>query len=186
MILISEENVKSILDMIEDLVLNSAKIPILNKLIIDEDKLFGLLDELSKNLPQEMSESIEIVENKERILSEADNRAQEMVSSAEMRAKVLVSESEVLKKALLESNNLKHEINKQMDLAKNQVNMEISLAKTEANKEIDIAKSEANKDRELKGNEVNKYADSMLENLENQLTNAISVLRNGRNSLTQS
>lgn len=175
MISISEENVKSILEMIEDLVLNSAKIPILNKLIIDEDKLFGLLDELTKNLPVEMSESIEIVQNKERIMFEANSRATELVSNAEMKASVLVSNSEVLKKALLEVENLKREFNREVEQKQLQVNAEIQQKQIQVNEEI-----------KLKTGEVDKYADSILENLENQITNAITVIRNGKERLSQS
>jgi hypothetical protein len=114
-IVISEENVKSILDLIEDLVLNSPKIPIFNKLIIDEDKLFSLLDSLRQQLPKEMSEAQSIVMNRDKLLSDANNRAKEMISTAEMRAKVLVSNNEIVKKSLLEAESLKYEVNRELE-----------------------------------------------------------------------
>jgi hypothetical protein len=117
-IVISEENVKTILDTIEDLVLNSPKIPIFNKLILDEDKLFSLLDTLRQQLPKEMSEAQTIVMNRDKLLLEANNRAKEMIAAAEQRAKVLVSNNEIVKKSLQEAESLKYEVN--LELEKNQ------------------------------------------------------------------
>lgn len=114
-IVISEENVKAILDSIEDLVLNSPKIPIFNKLIIDEDKLFSLLDSLRQQLPKEMNEAQTIVMNRDKLLSDANNRAKEMISTAELRAKVLVSNNEIVKKSLLEAETLKYEVNRVLE-----------------------------------------------------------------------
>jgi hypothetical protein len=151
-IIISEDNVKSILDIIEDLVLNSPKIPIFNKLIIDEDKLFSLLDSLRQQLPKEMNEARSIVQNRDKILLEANNRAKEMISNAETRAKVLVSNNEIVKKSLLEAESLKYEVNRELE--KNQ-------------------------------EEADKYADQVLEHLEGRITNALSVIKNGRDKLSQ-
>jgi hypothetical protein len=149
---ISEDNVKSILDMIEDLVLNSPKIPIFNKLIIDEDKLFSMLDTLRQKLPKEMNEAQSIVQNREQILSEANNRAKEMVTTAELRAKVLVSNNEIVKKSILEAETVKYEVKREME--KNQ-------------------------------EEADKYADQVLEHLEGRISNALSIIKNGRDKLSQ-
>ncbi len=114
-IYISEENVKSILDTIEDLVLNSPKIPIFNRLLIDEDKLFSLLDNLRQNLPKEMKEAQTIVINKDKIIADANSRAKEMVADAEVRAKLLVSNNEIVKKSKLEAESLKYEVTKELE-----------------------------------------------------------------------
>lgn len=118
MITISEENIKSILDSIEELVLSSPKVPIFNRLIIDEDKLFTLLDDLQQQLPKEIAEAHNIVMSRDRILADANNRARDMIASAENRAKSLISNSEILKKAKQEADTLLFETKK--DLEKNQ------------------------------------------------------------------
>lgn len=104
MISISEEvknteDVKTILESIEELALNSSKIPIINKLLLDEERFFALLDILNKNLPEEITQSKEIVFSRDRILNDAKLREKELIETAEARASLMTSEHEVIKKA---------------------------------------------------------------------------------------
>lgn len=186
MIPISEENVKSILELIEDLVLNSPKIPVLNKLIIDEDKLFSLLDELNKNLPAEMSESKVIVQNRDRIMSEAEQKSTEMISSAERKANEFLSTSESKSKELM--SNAESKAKEVLSIAETKAKLLVSESEVikKALIEVNNLKFEATKEIDNKNNEVYGYAENVLEKLENQLADAISVVKNGRESLSQS
>lgn len=181
---ISEENVKSILEMIEDLVLNSPKIPVLNKLIIDEDKLFSLLDELNKNLPAEMSESKVIVQNKDRIMAEAEQKSGEMVTSAEKKANEFLSTSESKSKELMA--NAEAKAKEVVSIAETKAKLLVSESEVikKALVEVNNLKFEATKEIDNKNNEVYGYAENVLEKLEKQLSDAISVVKNGRASLS--
>ncbi len=196
-IYISEENVKSILELIEDLVLNSPKIPVFNKLIIDEDKLFGLLDELNKNLPAEMTESKLIVENKERILAEADQKYAELLNSAESKSNEILSSSELTSKELVSNAEIRSkdlltqaEIKSKDLVVSAETKAKLLVSESEIIKkalvEVNSIKYEATKEIDSKNNEVYGYAETVLEKLEEQLSDAISVIRNGRESLSQS
>lgn len=196
-IYISEENVKSILELIEDLVLNSPKIPVFNKLIIDEDKLFGLLDELNKNLPAEMTESKLIVENKERILAEADQKYAELLNSAESKSNEILSSSELKSKELVSNAEIRSkdlltqaEIKSKDLVVSAETKAKLLVSESEIIKkalvEVNSIKYEATKEIDSKNNEVYGYAETVLEKLEEQLSDAISVIRNGRESLSQS
>lgn len=110
-----QENIKYLLDSIEDLVISSPKIPIFNKLLLDEDKLFSMLDTLRQNLPKELNEANEIVNNRNKILSEAEERAKAMINAAEERARLLIGNHEVLKKANFEAQKIKYEASKELE-----------------------------------------------------------------------
>jgi len=193
---ISEENVKSILELIEELVLNSPKIPILNKLIIDEDKLFSLLDELNKNLPAEMSEAKVIVENKERLIIEANEKYDEIINDSEKKAQDIlqVAESKSSNMVTIAESKANQMLNlsekKSKELVESaQMRAKLMISDSEVLKkalvEANNIKSEAKKEIDLKNNEVYSYAESVLENLEGQLSSTINVIRNGRESLSK-
>lgn len=185
MINISEENVKSILELIEELVLNSPKIPILNKLIIDEDKLFSLLDELNKNLPAEMSEAKVIMENKDKLISEATEKSHEIISTSEAKASEMISSAELKANEMITKSETKS--NEMINSAQMKAKLLVSESEVikKALVEVNTLKTEATKEIESKNNEVYGYAESILENLEGQLSTAISVIRNGRESLSK-
>lgn len=196
MINISEENVKSILELIEELVLNSPKIPILNKLIIDEDKLFSLLDELNKNLPAEMSEAKVIMENKEKLIAEANEKYSEILSESENKASEILTVAETKSSSIVSI--AENKANQMLALAEKkskelvdtaQLKAKILVSESEVIKtalvEVNTLKFEAKKEIELKNNEVYGYAESVLENLESQLSSTITVIRNGMESLSK-
>ena len=81
-----EKDVKAVMDAIEELVLNSPKIPITNKLMVDEEKLFDLLDNLRQKLPIEMSEAKTIVKNKTKVMADASKQAQDIINQAQNNA----------------------------------------------------------------------------------------------------
>lgn len=115
-----ENNINSILDSIDEVVLSGTKIPIINKSFIDEDKLFNLLDTLRQNLPDSIEQSEKIVANKDKILEEATNRAKDMLSSAEERAKLLLDNNEIIKKASIEAQKINYEAQKELGKKQNE------------------------------------------------------------------
>lgn len=113
-------NINSILDSIDEVVLSATKIPILNKSFVDEEKLFNLIDTLRQNLPESIEQAEKIVSNKDRILEEATNRAKEIELSAQERAKLLLDNNEIIKKANIEAQKIIYEANKDLNEKQNQ------------------------------------------------------------------
>jgi cell division septum initiation protein DivIVA len=99
--------INALLDKIERLVLNSAKLPLVNRVMVDEDKLFDLLDELRQQLPAEVEQAKQIVQHKSAIMAEAQRRAEQIITTAEKKARGLVSENEILREAQDEAENLR-------------------------------------------------------------------------------
>jgi len=98
-----------IIEEIEDFVLHSTKIPIFNKLIIDEERLFLLLDSLRNSLPDEIQESINIVANRDSIINGAANKAKEILLEAGEKAKRIVENSEIIKQSKIEADLIRKE-----------------------------------------------------------------------------
>ncbi|GIW21475.1 MAG: hypothetical protein KatS3mg068_0482 [Candidatus Sericytochromatia bacterium] len=111
----SDNNINSILDSIDEVVLNSTKIPILNKSLLDEEKLINLIDTLRQNLPESIEQAEKIVANKDKILEEASSRAKEIEISAQERAKILLDNNEIIKKANIEANKIINEANREFN-----------------------------------------------------------------------
>ena len=93
-------NVKELLDTIEDTVEEGANVPLSGgKKIVDVEQIRNLLDEVRANLPGELRQAQQIVNDRAQIVDTATAQAQAIVKKAEERARILVSEAEIVKAA---------------------------------------------------------------------------------------
>ena len=93
-------NVTELLDTIEDALEESAGMPLSGgKRIVDVEQIRDYLDEIRANLPGELRQAQQIVNNRAQILDSANAQAQVIVKKAEERARVLVSEAEIVRAA---------------------------------------------------------------------------------------
>ena len=93
-------NVTELLDTIEDALEESAGMPLSGgKRIVDVEQIRDYLDEIRANLPGELRQAQQIVNDRAQILDSANAQAQVIVKKAEERARVLVSEAEIARAA---------------------------------------------------------------------------------------
>ena len=85
-------NVKELLDTIEDAVEEGTNVPLSGgKKIVDAEQIRNLLDEVRENLPGELRQAQQIVNDRAQIVDSANAQAQAIVKKAEERARILVS-----------------------------------------------------------------------------------------------
>ena len=93
-------NVNELLDTIEDALEEGANVPLSGgKKIVDVEQIRDYLDEIRANLPGELRQAQQIVNDRAQILDSANAQAQVIVKKAEERARVLVSEAEIVRAA---------------------------------------------------------------------------------------
>ena len=93
-------NVNELLDTIEDALEESAGMPLSGgKRIVDVEQIRDYLDEVRSNLPVELRQAQQIVNDRAQIVETANAQAQVIVKKAEERARILTSEAEIVKAA---------------------------------------------------------------------------------------
>lgn len=93
-------NIDEILEQMEELLEKSAPMPFSqNRIIIDSERLRELIDDIRLNIPQEIKRAKLIDFDCERIIKEAEQKAEQIVQQAEERAKTLVSGDTIVKEA---------------------------------------------------------------------------------------
>ena len=93
-------NVNELLDTIEDTLEESTSMPLSGgKRLVDVEKVRDYLDDIRANLPGELRQSQQIVNDRAQIVDTANAQAQAIVKKAEERARILVSDAEIVKAA---------------------------------------------------------------------------------------
>ena len=93
-------NVNELLDTVEDTLEESTSMPLSGgKRLVDVEKVRDYLDDIRANLPGELRQAQQIVNDRAQIVDTANAQAQAIVKKAEERARILVSDAEIVKAA---------------------------------------------------------------------------------------
>ena len=154
--------IEQLIDEIEEYIDNckykafSTDIIMVNKAEIDE-----LLRELRMKTPEEIKRYQKIISNKEAILNDAKQKAQELIDNATVQTNELISEHQIMQQAYAQANEI------------------VELATKQAQEILDNATTEANGVKVA----AMQYTDDILANLGNIITHSIEVSTNDYNTM---
>lgn len=94
------------LDKLEDFIANSKRLPLTSSVAVNEAEFYDLLDDIRATLPNELKQARHISKERDRIMSEAQRKEEDLLTAAEKRADALVQQTEIIKQAELERDHL--------------------------------------------------------------------------------
>lgn len=101
-----EMDVMEIVDMLEETVEKASSVPLTGKIMLDKDEILDYLQELRLVYPDELKEAKWVKEERQRILSEAEARAEAIQKNAEETQMQLIDEHEITRCAYDQANEL--------------------------------------------------------------------------------
>ena len=91
--------IEGILDELESLLIDAARVPFTNKRVLEEDDVARLLDELRDALPGTIAEASKVMTERQHILEEAQKEAQSIIEKAKSYTLKLTDENTITKQA---------------------------------------------------------------------------------------
>ncbi|WP_425060798.1 hypothetical protein SCACP_15490 [Sporomusa carbonis] len=99
-------SIEKLLDEMETMLVEAARVPFTNKRVIEEDDLARFLDDFRELLPKELDEAKRVISERQRILDEAQREAQNIVDQAKAYVAKLTDENIINKQAQEQANEL--------------------------------------------------------------------------------
>ncbi len=93
------DSVVELLGELEEILDSSRAVPFSSKVSVDKEEIYDIISEIKMKLPNELKQSKWVIEERNKILIDAQREADEIVRNAEDRMARMVDESEVTKKA---------------------------------------------------------------------------------------
>ncbi|NJK27937.1 MAG: DivIVA domain-containing protein [Coleofasciculaceae cyanobacterium SM2_3_26] len=171
------------LDRLEEAIVDGFPIPLTNLRLLDEERLFALLDAIRLHLPTAFQDARDIVRRKDEILMEAQQYAQGLVEEAEREAARILDEMGIVRQAKLEADQTRQQVEKDCQLAQEQTLAEIERWRHQAEQEVEAMRARAMEECEVMEAGADEYADRVLRNIEQQLGEMLKIIRNGRQQL---
>jgi len=89
----------ALIDQLEDLVASGRRIPLTGMVMIDEQKIYEIIDGLRTTIPDEVKQARWIVKERQEMLEEAEKEAARLIEEARAKIESMAAESEVVKLA---------------------------------------------------------------------------------------
>jgi len=87
------------LDDIEEVLESSKSLPFTNKISVEKERVLDILNEIRLNLPDDIRAAQRILGDHDRIVAEAERKAQSIIDSAENEAKIRTNNHEIFRRA---------------------------------------------------------------------------------------
>lgn len=176
-------NIQRELDQLEEIVLDSPRIPLTRQTLIDEEKLLNQLDLVRMNLPEAFEHALAVIEKKQELLADAEAYAQKIVQSAQQKAAQILDETGIIQQAQREANQIRQQVQQECETLQRQTFSEIEQMRRSVHQELQQLHQQTLAECQDIEAGADRYADRVLNNLEQQLSDMLSVVRNGRQQL---
>lgn len=140
-------DIMEIIEMIEEVVDKATTVPLSGKVLIDKDELMDYVQEMRLAYPEEVKEAKWVKEERQRILSEAENKADILIKTAEEKQRQLVEESEISRQANEYATNLVNSAQTQAMEIKNDCNQYVDDLLGDAERRLEMLLKKVHDDR---------------------------------------
>jgi F0F1-type ATP synthase membrane subunit b/b' len=171
------------LNRLEEMVLGSPRIPLTRRTLVDEEKLLDQLDFIRLSLPEAFAEAAGILQQKQEILLEAEEYGQQIVDAAQAKRAQILDEGDILRQAQREAEQLRRQVQQECEAMMQETLAEIDRKHHAAQQELEEMRQTAIAQAQEIEDGADVYADSVLQNIEDNLEDMLRVIRNGRQQL---
>lgn len=178
-----EIDVQTELEKLKELILGSFHIPFTRYTVVDEDQLLDYIELVQYNLPKAFDLAAKIIERRENIIEEAKEYAQEFVLAAEQQAADILDQHELVQQAEMQAMRIRQQVQQECDSAKDQTIAEIDRIENMAQQELEEMRRKTILECEAIQRGADEYADGVLLDMEQRLSEMLRVIRNGRQQL---
>ncbi|MBT3322266.1 MAG: hypothetical protein HN392_08265 [Anaerolineae bacterium] len=95
-----------LIDRLEELFNESRALPFTHNVIVDEDRMLDIIDQMRIAIPDEVKKAQQMLNQSDRILAQAEEKANRTTVLAEEKANEMTSEDVLIEKAKLRADNV--------------------------------------------------------------------------------
>ncbi|MDX2232515.1 MAG: hypothetical protein NW220_22985 [Leptolyngbyaceae cyanobacterium bins.349] len=171
------------LNRLEEMILDSPRLPVWGRTMVDEEKIIEQLDLIRLSLPEAFHEAAAIAQQKEEIFLQSEQYAQEIIETAERRAAQVMNESGIIRQAEIQAQQIRQRVQQECEAIREQTIAEIDRMRRQAQQELEEMQRMALVECEQIQAGADDYADRTLQEMEMQLAEMLRIIRNGRQQI---
>lgn len=180
---VESPDVFAAIDRLEETILNSPRVPLTGKTMVNEEEILDQLDTLRLSLPEVVAISQEIIQYKERIIKEAQQQVQQILADANQRAYQVTNELGIIDRSEQEASQIRQVAISECEHLRQQTVTEVERVRNHNIQEMELMRQQVTIECEQIQDGADEYADQILHNMEYQLADILQAIQRGRQRL---
>jgi F0F1-type ATP synthase membrane subunit b/b' len=107
-----------LVDRLEELFNESRPLPMMRKVIVDEEKMLSIIDQMRVSIPEEIKKAQQLLSQRDRLLAQSQEEANRTIQLAREKADQLVSKDAIIQGAQIKSSQLVDQARRENELAR--------------------------------------------------------------------
>lgn len=165
------------------MVLGSPRVPFSRRTLVDEDQLLDQLDLIRLSLPPAFRDATALLQQRDTLISEAERYAQDLIAAAEQEAAQILDEIGIVRQAEQMAQQIKTQTQQECDALRSQTLSEVDRMRLQAQQEWETLRQQALADQATIQADADAYAHDVLGQIEQQLSQMLRIIQNGRGQL---
>jgi len=189
-------DIYSKIDEIGDYINKARNVPWMNQKVLDTEYMMRMLEELYASIPQEIKEAKTVIDEETKRKEELDKYAQEMMNKSQAECERILRAAKEESERILDENHLKQMVEDEARRIKREVLEEVEAIKHQALEEAEgMRRAALEHARELERKsltrarkikiDADQYAEEILNHIENNINEVLTINKNGRKFLTE-
>jgi cell division septum initiation protein DivIVA len=171
------------IDRLEAKILNSPRVPLTGKTIVNEEELLEQLDAIRLNLPEIVNTAQEILQYKDRLIREAQQQVQQILAQANQHAYQVANELGIIDRSEQEARQIRQMAIAECEHLRQQAVIEVERLRERNIQEIERMREQALAECQQIQAGADEYADRVLYTMEERLTDILQAIHQGRQRL---
>jgi len=171
------------IDRLEESILNSPRVPLTGKTMVNEEELLEQIDTIRLNLPEIIAMAQSIVQSQERLMKEAQQQIQQIVAEANQRADRVANELGIIDRSKQEARQIRQMAIAESEHLRQQTIVEVERLRNYQIQEIERMRDMAMAECQQIQDGADEYADRVLHDMEDRLTDVLQAIQQGRRRL---
>jgi hypothetical protein len=171
------------IDRLEETILNSPRLPLTGKTMINEEEILTQLDAIRANLPEIVTTAQKIFRYKDLLIRETQQQVQQILAEANQRAYQVANELGIIERSEREASEIRQIAIAECEQLRQQNAIEIERVRNHNIQEIERMRQQVMRECAEVQDGADEYADQILHNMEHQLTDILQAIQRGRQRL---
>ena len=176
-------SIYKLIDRLGLVVEESSSVPWTSYKLVNIEKFYDQLELVMSKLPQEIKEATSIINQKEEIISQSQTKAEKVLKEAQKQSDELLESTQYKVDRMVKDSEILKKIEQEAEKIKRSILQEAEDIRMRALKESEEMRKKAYDEADNIRIGADKYAESVFLSLDQDLTNALSIVRNGQKHL---
>ncbi len=180
---IASPDIFAAINRLEETILNSPRVPLTGKTMVNEDELLEQLDTIRLRLPEIVATAQEIIQYRDRLIRETQQQVQQLLTEANQRAYQVANELGIIDRSEQEADRIRQMAIAECEQLRQQTIVEIERVRNHNIQEMERMRQQVTIECQEIQAGADEYADRILHNMEHQLTDVLQAIQRGRQRL---